>query len=90
MGGSYDDPTPRFIFLVDEFYDRRVKLVVSAEASIQRLYIGERMLRLDEFLRLPLAHFAVVLDALFETGNFGPDPVIVALDFVERVSRLDM
>jgi cell division protein ZapE len=43
MGGSRDDRTRRFIFLVDEFYDRRVKLVVSAEASIQRLYIGERL-----------------------------------------------
>jgi cell division protein ZapE len=43
MGGSRDDRTRRFIFLVDEFYDRRVKLVVSAEAPSQRLYIGERL-----------------------------------------------
>lgn len=43
MGGSRDDRTRRFIFLVDEFYDRRVKLVVSAEAPVQRLYIGERL-----------------------------------------------
>ncbi len=43
MGGSRDDRTRRFIFLIDEFYDRRVKLVVSAEAPIQRLYVGERL-----------------------------------------------
>jgi len=43
MGGSRDDRTRRFIFLVDEFYDRRVKLVLSAEALPQRLYIGERL-----------------------------------------------
>ena len=43
MGGSRDDRTRRFIFLVDEFYDRRVKLVLSAEAPAQRLYIGERL-----------------------------------------------
>lgn len=43
MGGSRDDRTRRFIFLVDEFYDRRVKLVLSAEAPVQRLYIGERL-----------------------------------------------
>lgn len=43
MGGSRDDRTRRFIFLIDEFYDRRVKLVISAEAPVQRLYIGERL-----------------------------------------------
>ncbi len=43
MGGSRDDRTRRLIFLVDEFYDRRVKLVLSAEAPAQRLYIGERL-----------------------------------------------
>jgi len=43
MGGSRDDRSRRFIFLVDEFYDRRVKLVLSAEAPAQRLYIGERL-----------------------------------------------
>lgn len=43
MGSSRDDRTRRFIFLVDEFYDRRVKLVLSAEAPAHRLYIGERL-----------------------------------------------
>lgn len=43
MGGSRDDRTRRFIFLIDEFYDRNVKLVLSAEAAAARLYIGERL-----------------------------------------------
>ncbi|MCB1802714.1 MAG: AFG1 family ATPase [Gammaproteobacteria bacterium] len=43
MGASRDDRTRRFIFLIDEFYDRRVKLVISAEVPVQRLYIGERL-----------------------------------------------
>lgn len=43
MGSSRDDRTRRFIFLIDEFYDRRVKLVLSAEAAATRLYAGERL-----------------------------------------------
>ena len=33
----------RFIALVDEFYDRRVKLVMSAHATINDLYAGDRL-----------------------------------------------
>lgn len=43
MGASRDDRTRRFIFLIDEFYDRKVKLVISAEAPAPRLYQGERL-----------------------------------------------
>lgn len=37
------DPTLRFIYLVDEFYDRRVKLLVRAEESILDLYSGQKL-----------------------------------------------
>jgi len=43
MGASRDDRTRRFIFLIDEFYDRKVKLVMSAEVPVSRLYQGERL-----------------------------------------------
>ncbi len=38
-----NDPARRFIALVDEFYDRNVKLVLSAAAPADQLYRGERL-----------------------------------------------
>lgn len=43
LGRDSDDLTRRFINLVDEFYDRSVKLVVSAEAPLNELYSGGRL-----------------------------------------------
>ncbi len=38
-----DDQARRFINMVDEFYDRNVKLILSAEASPDKLYKGTRL-----------------------------------------------
>jgi cell division protein ZapE len=40
MGKSKDDMARRFINLVDEFYDRNVKLIISAEVELKDLYTG--------------------------------------------------
>lgn len=64
-----DDQARRFISLVDEFYDRRVKLILSADVDVQALYQGSRLafafertisrlieMQSNEYLALP--HFA--------------------------------
>lgn len=43
LDASREDAARRFISLVDEFYDRRVKLIVSAQESITDLYQGQRL-----------------------------------------------
>ena len=43
MGAGTDDQARRFINLVDEFYDRNVKLILSAEVPILELYSGGRL-----------------------------------------------
>ncbi|MET1079178.1 MAG: cell division protein ZapE [Pseudomonas sp.] len=43
MGVQEDDLARRFINLVDEFYDRNVKLILSAEVELKDLYTGGRL-----------------------------------------------
>jgi len=43
MGVDNDDSTRRFIALVDEFYERNVKLIMSAEVALECLYTDGRL-----------------------------------------------
>ncbi len=43
MGRANDDQARRFINMVDEFYDRNVKLVISAEKPLEALYCGGKL-----------------------------------------------
>lgn len=42
MGVDKEDMARRFILLIDEFYDHRIKVVVSAQAPLLELYHGAR------------------------------------------------
>jgi cell division protein ZapE len=43
MGVNSDDQARRFVNLVDEFYDRNVKLVLTAETALLDMYSGGRL-----------------------------------------------
>ncbi|MEZ5435301.1 MAG: cell division protein ZapE [Pseudomonadales bacterium] len=43
LHAGIDDQVRRFINLVDEFYDRQVKLIISAEKPLESLYSGGRL-----------------------------------------------
>ncbi|WP_434340354.1 cell division protein ZapE [Motilimonas cestriensis] len=43
MGGDSDDAARRFIAMVDEFYERHVTLIISAEVAMDKLYQGGRL-----------------------------------------------
>lgn len=43
MDAPRDDLARRFINLVDEFYDRHVKVIISAEVAIPEIYTGTRL-----------------------------------------------
>ncbi len=43
LGPGMDDPARRFITAVDEFYDRGVKLILSAACPLESLYPGGRL-----------------------------------------------
>ncbi|MDO6499736.1 cell division protein ZapE [Photobacterium sanguinicancri] len=38
-----NDSARRFIAMVDEFYERNVKLIMSGQVEMERLYVGERL-----------------------------------------------
>jgi cell division protein ZapE len=43
LGGESENQARRFVTLVDEFYDRAVKLIVSAASPVQELYRGSKL-----------------------------------------------
>lgn len=43
LGGEKDDQSRRFVNMIDEFYDRNVKVIISAAAPITELYSGGRL-----------------------------------------------
>jgi cell division protein ZapE len=43
LDGTWDDRSRRFINLIDVFYDRKVKVVISADAEPDLLYSGLRL-----------------------------------------------
>jgi cell division protein ZapE len=43
LDATQENAARRFIALVDEFYDRGVKLMVSASTGLEELYVGERL-----------------------------------------------
>ncbi|MCG5511210.1 cell division protein ZapE [Ectothiorhodospira lacustris] len=43
MDAAMENAARRFLALVDEFYDRKVKLIISAEARPEQIYQGQRL-----------------------------------------------
>ncbi len=43
MGDQEDDAARRFVTLIDELYDRKVNLLITAEAPLGELYSGSRL-----------------------------------------------
>ncbi len=67
MGAMSSDAARRFVNLIDEFYDRHVKLVVSAEAPADQLYTGQRLA--FEFERAASRLFEMQTTAYLSAGR---------------------
>jgi cell division protein ZapE len=55
LDARQDNQARRFVALVDEFYDRRVKLILSAEVPLEGLYTGSRLEEIVKRTRSRLA-----------------------------------
>ncbi|MEQ4674973.1 cell division protein ZapE [Providencia vermicola] len=66
MGSRDENPARRFLALVDEFYERKVKLVINAEVPMESLYQGQLLafeyqrclsrlqeMQSEEYLKIP-------------------------------------
>ena len=69
MDDRREDSARRFLLLVDEFYDRRVKLLLTTDAEIEKLYSGKRMAR--EFARLRSRLFAMQSRPYWDEAHHG-------------------
>ncbi len=69
MDDRREDSARRFLLLVDEFYDRRVKLLLTTDAGIEKLYSGKRMAR--EFTRLRSRLFAMQSGPYWDEAHLG-------------------
>jgi len=67
LNDEISDIAKRFIHLVDALYDHRVKLLLTAEVSIQNLYQGKRLA--DEFKRTESRLYEMGSTAYYEEAH---------------------
>ena len=69
LDGTWDDRTRRFINLIDVFYDRKVKVVISAENPPDAIYSGSRLA--FEFRRTASRLKEMQSESYLETPHLG-------------------
>jgi cell division protein ZapE len=69
LAAHNDDAARRFMFLVDEFYDRKVNLIISAAAAPQALYHGHRFA--FEFARTQSRLIEMQTEEYLAAGHLG-------------------